>query len=45
MIKPAFTPDFQPTLAATSAALKPTISANEPTFIRADLHSISTDPH
>ncbi|MCP5581057.1 hypothetical protein NL336_26380, partial [Klebsiella pneumoniae] len=38
--RPAFTPLFQPTLAVTSAGLRPTISANEPAFIRIDLHSI-----
>ena len=40
--RPAFTPLFQPTLAVTSAGLRPTISANEPAFIRIDLHSIFT---
>jgi transposase len=33
---------FQPTLAATSYGLRPTIPANEPAFIRIDLHSIFT---
>jgi hypothetical protein len=43
--RPAFNPGFQPTLAAISDGLKPTIPANEPAFIRINLHSISIDPH
>jgi hypothetical protein len=45
MIRPAFTHDFQLILAATSRGLKPTIAANEPAFIRANLHSIFANPH
>lgn len=40
--RPAFTPGFQPTLAATCDGLRPTIPANKPAFIRINLHSIFT---
>ncbi len=43
--RPAFIPYFQPTLAATSTGPKPTIPANEPVFIRTDLHFIFPDLH
>lgn len=39
MYKPHLPVFFQPTLSATSAGLKPTISANESAFITLDLHA------
>lgn len=41
-VRPVFIHGFQPTLAATSDGLKPTIPANEPAFIRIGLHFIFT---
>jgi hypothetical protein len=45
MGKPAFIARFQPTLAATNDALKPTFPANEPAFIHPNLHSIFANSH
>lgn len=42
--RPAFTPRIQPTLAATSTGLRPTMSAIEPAFILVGLHFIFPDP-
>jgi hypothetical protein len=37
--------DFRPELTATDRPGKPVLAANEPAFIRADLHSMATNQH